>query len=282
MRTGRLHGSHPDRVHNSASVVKVLFMVTLLREPEVRDDDLTDTERDQLDAMITHSDNDAASAIYSRVGEAALYRVAEEAGFDHFTTQPVWGLSTITAGSQARFMYRIERYIPKRHRAFAMRLLTRIVKRQRWGIPPVAPDGWKLYFKGGWSGRPSWRVNQVMQLREGDRAPQPRDPHSRAAVQGIRHALDRGRCQAAVARLRLRLGDTAQQFREDPRGRAPDQVPVHQVGRGTDRNAPSDQSPHRESLAQLIDREGKDGLDLGRARRELEVRRRSGRRTDGP
>ncbi len=162
---GRLHGSHPDRVHNSASVVKVLFMVTLLREPEVRDDKLTATERRQLDAMITHSNNDAASAIFTRVGQRALERTADEAGWEHFSTQPVWGLSTITAGSQARFMHRIERFIPRRHRGYAMRLLSQIVKRQRWGIPPVAPRGWKLHFKGGWSGRPSWRVNQVMLLR---------------------------------------------------------------------------------------------------------------------
>jgi hypothetical protein len=29
----------------------------------------------------------------------------------------------------------------------------------------VAPRGWTLHFKGGWSGAPSWRVNQVMLLR---------------------------------------------------------------------------------------------------------------------
>src|SRR4051794_6649659 len=50
--SGRLHGAHVDRVHNSASVVKVLFMVTLLRQPDVRSDDLTGTERRQLRAMI--------------------------------------------------------------------------------------------------------------------------------------------------------------------------------------------------------------------------------------
>ena len=47
-----------------------------------------------------------------------------------------------------------------------MRLLARIVPSQRWGIPPVAPRGWRLHFKGGWSGAPSWRVNQVMLLRK--------------------------------------------------------------------------------------------------------------------
>jgi beta-lactamase class A len=197
---GDTHGSHIDRVHNSASVVKVLFMVTLLRQSDVRHDDLTDTERRQLKAMITHSDNAAATAIYERVGQAALYRVAHEIGLDHFTTQPTWGLTTITAGSQARFMYRIERYLPKRHRAYAMRLLTEIVRRQRWGIPPVAPRGWKLYFKGGWSGRPSWRINQVMLLRKRPRRfsiailtrEQPSKEYGEHSIEGVAKRLLRG------------------------------------------------------------------------------------------
>jgi beta-lactamase class A len=197
---GDMHGSHVDRVHNSASVVKVLFMVTLLRQPDVRHDDLTKTERSELRAMITHSDNDAATAIYQRVGQAALYRVAHDIGLDHFTTQPTWGLTTITAGSQARFMYRIERYLPKRHRAFAMRLLTEIVRRQRWGIPPVAPQGWKLYFKGGWSGRPSWRINQVMLLRKPPRRfslailtrEQPSKEYGERSIEGVAKRLLRG------------------------------------------------------------------------------------------
>ncbi|MDX6581263.1 MAG: hypothetical protein QOI10_447 [Solirubrobacterales bacterium] len=162
---GKLHGSHPDRVHNSASVVKVLFMVALLRQHGVRDDDLTSSEKDLLRPMITRSDNSAATAVFNRVGQPALYRLADKIGLDHFTTQPTWGLTTITAGSQARFFSRIQDYIPERHRAYAMHLLTQIIPEQRWGIPPVAPKHWKLYFKGGWSGAPSWRVNQVMLLR---------------------------------------------------------------------------------------------------------------------
>jgi hypothetical protein len=163
--SGTVHGSHPDRVHNSASVVKVMFMVALLRAPDVRHDALTPTERHLLGPMIKRSDNEAATAVFNRVGEAALYRLADDAGMNHFTTQPIWGLTTITAGGQARFMDRLQRLIPKRHRGYAMRLLTKIVASQRWGIPPVAPGGWTLQFKGGWSGAPSWRVNQVMQLR---------------------------------------------------------------------------------------------------------------------
>lgn len=198
--SGRLHGAHPDRVHNSASVVKVLFMVALLRERGVRHDELTDGERALLEPMIRRSDNQAATAIYQRVGERALYRLAEEAGLDHFTIQPGWGLTTITAGSQARFFSRVETFIPRRHRGYAMRLLAQIVPSQRWGIPPVAPRGWRLHFKGGWSGAPSWRVNQVMLLRDSPRRfalailtrEQPSMGYGTGSIEGVARRLLRG------------------------------------------------------------------------------------------
>jgi hypothetical protein len=167
--SGRLHGSHPDRIHNSASVVKVLFMVALLREPGVRRDELTSSEKALLEPMIKRSDNQAATAVFNRVGERKLVDLADRIGLRHFTTQPLWGLTTITAGSQARFFSELKLWIPKRHRRYALHLLTRIVPSQRWGIPPVAPRGWTLHFKGGWSGAPSWRVNQVMLLRRAPR-----------------------------------------------------------------------------------------------------------------
>ena len=66
--TGELRGDHVNRVHNSASVVKVMFMVALLRQPDVRDDALTASEKHLIGPMIKRSDNQAASAIYERVG----------------------------------------------------------------------------------------------------------------------------------------------------------------------------------------------------------------------
>lgn len=192
---GRLHGSHPDRVHNSASVVKVMFMVALLRQE--RHDALSRAERHLLGPMIKRSDDRAANQVFERVGQRALYRLARDAGLDHFTTQPVWGLTTITAGSQARFIDHVERYIPRRHRAYAMHLLSRVIPRQRWGIPPVAPAGWHLYFKGGWSGAPRWRINQVMQLRHASRRfsvailtrEQPSKRYGERSIEGVARRL---------------------------------------------------------------------------------------------
>lgn len=175
-------------------------MVALLRQPEVRDDDLTGSEKALLKPMIQRSDNQSANAVYERVGEGALYELARDAGMGHFTTQPVWGLSEITAAEQARFFSRLERYIPERHERYALRLLTQIVPSQRWGIPPVAPSGWKLHFKGGWSGRPNWRINQVMLLRQPPRRfavailtrDQPSKSYGERTIEGVARRLLRG------------------------------------------------------------------------------------------
>jgi hypothetical protein len=169
----KLRGDHLDRRHNSHSVIKAMLLVAYLREPDVRHRDLTEADRDLLRPMIRRSDNQTASTVYERVGADALYALANDAGMDHFSTQAVWGLSQITARDQARFFYRLDNFVPDRHRDFAMRLLTRIIKGQRWGIPPVAPRGWTLHFKGGWAPTSSdggrWGINQVILLRKAPR-----------------------------------------------------------------------------------------------------------------
>jgi hypothetical protein len=167
---GKLRGYRVDERFDSASVVKAMLMVAYLRQGGVRHRGLTGADRRLLVPMIRHSANGPASEIYRRVGAHALHRIANEAHMKHFSTQAIWGLSQITASDQARFMYTLERYIPKRHRDFALRLLTRIVERQRWGIPPASPQGWRIHFKGGWAPNSAgWKINQVALLTDGDR-----------------------------------------------------------------------------------------------------------------
>jgi len=88
--------------------------------------------------------------VFDTVGQGALRALARRVGMTHFATSPIWGETEITAADQTRFFLRIDSYIAKRHRAYAMSLLAGIVPSERWGIGEVAPQGWKLYFKGGW------------------------------------------------------------------------------------------------------------------------------------
>jgi hypothetical protein len=161
---GRSRGLRPGRRFDAASAIKVMLMVAYLRQPGVWHRRLRAAEVRLLGPMIKRSANRPATTIRNRVGNGGLRRLARKARMHGFRPAPAWGLSQITAADQSRFMYRIERFVPKRHRKFALGLLARIVHRQRWGIPGAAPRGWRVHFKGGWLRR-NWRVNQVATLR---------------------------------------------------------------------------------------------------------------------
>jgi Beta-lactamase enzyme family len=165
---GRLHGYRASAVAPSASVLKAMLLVAYLRKGSVRDRPLTDRERGLLGPMIRRSDNDAASTILGLVGRRGVMRLAAVTGMAHFRlVTPYWGHSQITPRDQAHYFHHIDRYVPSRHRHYAMHLLATIVPSQRWGIAKVAPEGWNLYFKGGWSSGTGLVDHQVALLRLG-------------------------------------------------------------------------------------------------------------------
>jgi beta-lactamase family protein len=167
---GRVHGHRARVQYSSASLVKAMLLVAYLDRRQVRRRHLHHGERALLGPMVRLSDNDAASAIYDRVGEQGLSRLAHRAGMRRFVPYPVWGGCQVTARDQARFFFRIRALLPPRHRSYALGLLRRIVSYERWGIPRAAPAGWRTYFKGGWfPDDDGWRVHQAALLRDGRR-----------------------------------------------------------------------------------------------------------------
>jgi hypothetical protein len=146
---GKIRGLNLDHEFFSASVVKAMLALAVVREARHRD--LTGTERALLHPMITVSDNNAASAVYRRVGGAGLYRVAAAAHMTHFRDVGNWADSHITAADQVRLFLRIDKLAPKRHRRYLRGLLASISPGQRWGIAPVAEArDFHIMFKGGW------------------------------------------------------------------------------------------------------------------------------------
>lgn len=167
---GTLRGHRVRREFHSASVVKAMLMACYLRRRDVRHRRLRAADRALLGPMIRRSDNATASAIRDIVGNQALERLARAAHMRDFHPHVVWGLTRISARDQALLMYRLQRYIPRRHRHYAFYLLSHVVSHQRWGIPPARPRGWRVYFKGGFvPAAGGWRIHQVAQLRRGSR-----------------------------------------------------------------------------------------------------------------
>jgi hypothetical protein len=163
----RFWAYRPDHVEWSASVLKAMLLVAYLDRPSVAHRDLNESDRALLNPMITVSDNDAATEVRSIVGNSGLSALAHRVGMTSFEPAAIWGESHITARDQTKFFLHIDSFIPRLHRAYAMRLLASITPSQRWGIGEVAPKGWKLYFKGGWGSGTGLIDHQVALLVRG-------------------------------------------------------------------------------------------------------------------
>ena len=168
---GRFHGYDAERPYPSASISKVLLLAAELRRLDAAGSSLDGATRALLARMITLSDNDAADAIYARVGDAGLYEVARAAGMESFGVAGYWAEARITAADMARLMWHLEDVFAGPERKFALGLLGSIVSSQRWGIPAGAGEGWNVRFKGGWRPTDSGQLDhQAAELRrDGER-----------------------------------------------------------------------------------------------------------------
>ena len=162
-------GLAADRTVPAASVIKAMLLAAYLNQRGVRGRRLRAADRALLDPMVRRSDNVTATTVRNLVGDGALRRLAQRAGMTRFEVAPKWGLSRISPRDQTRLWLRFESFVPKRHRAYAMRLLRRIVPKQRWGVGAVAlPPGWRLHFKGGWGSGTGAVDHQVALLVRGE------------------------------------------------------------------------------------------------------------------
>jgi hypothetical protein len=147
---GRLLGEGVNRLYSSASVVKSMLLAAELRRLQREGLPLDARTESLLRTMITYSDNDAADAIYERVGDAGLFEVARLVRMDRFTVAGHWGNAQITAADMARMFSDLDRVFAGPRREVGLGLLGSIIPEQSWGIPAAAGQDWAVRFKGGW------------------------------------------------------------------------------------------------------------------------------------
>jgi Beta-lactamase enzyme family len=166
--SGELRCHQCWRRYTAASVVKAMLLVAYLDSLSSARRPLTSADRALLGSMIRVSDNEAATAVYLRVGDAGLQRLARRAGMKAFAVSGYWGYAQITAADQARLFARLNGLVPRKFLAYARGLLSSIVSWQSWGIPEVARPHWRTFFKGGWRGSARGQlVHQVARLERG-------------------------------------------------------------------------------------------------------------------
>jgi Beta-lactamase enzyme family len=157
----------PDRQFQSASISKAMLLVAELRRLRREDAPLDEATRTLLEQMITLSDNDAADAIFDRVGDPGLNEVAAISGMTGFEGNAAhWSNVKVTARGLATFMSELDQLLDLPHGEAASKMLRSVTPAQRWGIPPAAPEGAVVRLKGGW--RPSEAGQLVLQAARVD------------------------------------------------------------------------------------------------------------------
>ena len=154
--------------YDSASVVKVTVLATLLWDAKKHNRYLTDREASLATAMITKSDNNATSTLWKQLGLTKIKGFLAAAGMTQ--TQPgadgYWGLTQITVQDEQKLLRLItakNTVLSDNSRAYILKLMGNVISSQRWGTPAGAPSGVSVHVKNGWLQRAThgWRVHSV-------------------------------------------------------------------------------------------------------------------------
>jgi hypothetical protein len=152
----------------SASVVKLAIIEGLLFVAQQQHRDLTTQEQARAVAMISSSDNDAASALWRYLGSApGMKAILVALGATNTVPAPKgeWGLTTTTASDQVTLV-RLVAYrnpiLDDASRSVAADLLAGVVPAQRWGVSAGVATDASVRLKNGWLPTATgWVVNSV-------------------------------------------------------------------------------------------------------------------------
>ncbi|MFE2585813.1 serine hydrolase [Streptomyces sp. NPDC059378] len=160
--------------YDSASVVKVTVLATLLWDAKKHNRYLTSTETSLATAMITKSDNTATSKLWKQLGLTKIKGFLAAAKMTQ--TKPgangYWGLTQITVTDEQKLLKLVtaaNTVLSDNSRAYIQKLMGQVVSSQRWGTPYGAPAGVSVHVKNGWLQRATlgWRVHSVGTFKGG-------------------------------------------------------------------------------------------------------------------
>ncbi|MEU3335078.1 serine hydrolase [Streptomyces sp. NPDC002144] len=154
--------------YDSASVVKVTVLATLLWDAKKHNRYLTDTETSLAKAMITKSDNDATSRLWKQLGLTKIKGFLSAAGMTKTVpgANGYWGLTQINVTDEQKLLKLItakNAVLSDNSRAYILKLMGQVISSQRWGTPYGTPSGVSWHVKNGWLQRSThgWRVHSV-------------------------------------------------------------------------------------------------------------------------
>ena len=168
-KTGKRYSYRGTETYETASVVKVQVLACLLLTAQDKKRDLTSSELSLAKRMIRASDNDATTALFSRLGRApAVSACNKRLGLTSTKVSDSWGLTRTTVNDQVKLLSElVDKAGPldEDSRELAYDLMSTVEEDQDWGIPAVAAKGERTTVKNGWLPRSTegnrWIINTV-------------------------------------------------------------------------------------------------------------------------
>jgi hypothetical protein len=164
------YDSSDDTGYDTASIVKVDILASLLLRDQRAGTGPTSYQRSLATEMIERSDNDAATDLYEAVGEASgLATQNARLGLHHTTggSGELWGLTQTTVGDQIallRAVFGDDSALSSSSRAYLSGLMKSVISGQRWGVSAADSDGTGFALKNGWLQRTAtglWDINSI-------------------------------------------------------------------------------------------------------------------------
>ncbi|MFD4524648.1 serine hydrolase [Streptomyces sp. NPDC058470] len=154
---------------DTASIVKVDILATLLLQAQDADRRLTASEKANATLMIENSDNTAATTLWNAIGKAdgldtanKTFGLTETAGGD----SALWGLTQTTAADQLTLLQQVfgdDSKLSETSQTYMQGLMGEIAVDQHWGVSAAA-DGSDWALKNGWLARSTtglWDINSI-------------------------------------------------------------------------------------------------------------------------
>ncbi|MZE70772.1 serine hydrolase [Streptomyces sp. SID5789] len=202
---------------DTASVVKVDILATLLLQAQDQGRRLSTEERAQSAAMIQKSDNDSTSALWTRIGSAPGLDAANER-LGLLQTRggqgTVWGITQTTAEDQIRLLQCVfgdKSPLSEASRTYIQDLMLHVVGSQTWGVS-AASDSGTTALKNGWLKRTQtkkWDVNSIGRIEHEGRVYLMAVLLNGCSTQEVGISIVEQASRASVTAFSRKLGETS-------------------------------------------------------------------------
>lgn len=150
----RTYAYNADQQFETASVIKVVILITLLNYVEGQHRALTSDEQSEAAAMIEESDNDAAQALYNEVGfNDGIAAYMASIGINHLTlTLGGFGTSQVLPQTMIHILedLRTASILTPADCQYALSLMGQIASDEQMGLGDTAPPGATVQMKDGY------------------------------------------------------------------------------------------------------------------------------------